>query len=342
MARALPFLLTVLLTTASSLAAPRSVARAAHARRSAPRMAVAPGDIVVMMNGLPGKMGCSVGEAVVARGMELAPTALTGPDFAGDVVDVAGTKVTLVAGGTDAADAAAVALKADCAARGKTLVAVDFTVPAAAEANARYYAAHDLSFVMGTTGADAGALSKSVLDGTHSAVIAPNMSKQIVALQAVVERAAKDFPGAFAGYALDVTESHQASKIDTSGTAKAVVASLAALQDEQIWSSANAKVSAAIEDIDKVRDEASQLDGAGGLLGKVPAEHLAGHAYHTYGLTSGDGTVRFELRHNVNGRSTYAEGVCDATLFLAAELAKGEPSTRLFDMIDVLRAGAMS
>ncbi|KAH8069271.1 4-hydroxy-tetrahydrodipicolinate reductase [Aureococcus anophagefferens] len=301
---ALAFIPLLLATPTSSLAAPRSVARAAHARRSAPRMAVAPGDIVVMMNGLPGKMGCSVGEAIVARGMELAPTALTGPDFAGDVVDVAGTS---------------------------TLVAVDFTVPAAAEANARYYAAHGLSFVMGTTGADAGALSKSVLDGTHSAVIAPNMSKQIVALQAVVERAAKDFPGAFAGYALDVTESHQASKIDTSGTAKAVVASLAALQDEQIWSSANAKVSAAIERIDKVRDEASQLDGAGGLLGKVPAEHLAGHAYHTYGLTSGDGTVRFELRHNVNGRSTYAEGVCDATLFLAAELAKGEPSTRLFD-----------
>ncbi|KAH8049841.1 4-hydroxy-tetrahydrodipicolinate reductase [Aureococcus anophagefferens] len=325
---ALAFIALLLATPTSSLAAPRSVARAAHARRSAPRMAVAPGDIVVMMNGLPGKMGCSVGEAIVARGMELAPTALTGPDFAGDVVDVAGTSVTLVAGGTDAADAAAGALKADCAARGKTLVAVDFTVPAAAEANARYYAAHGLSFVMGTTGADAGALSKSVLDGTHSAVIAPNMSKQIVALQAVVERAAKDFPGAFAGYALDVTESHQASKIDTSGTeqdkgdstsgtAKAVVASLAALQDEQIWSSANAKVSAAIERIDKVRDEASQLDGAGGLLGKVPAEHLAGHAYHTYGLTSGDGTVRFELRHNVNGRSTYAEGVCDATLFLA-------------------------
>ncbi|KAH8094106.1 4-hydroxy-tetrahydrodipicolinate reductase [Aureococcus anophagefferens] len=125
------------------------------------------------------------------------------------------------------------------------------------------------------------------------------MSKQIVALQAVVERAAKDFPGAFAGSARQ-------------GRRRV----LAALQDEQIWSSANAKVSAAIERIDKVRDEASQLDGAGGLLGK--------------------------LRHNVNGRSTYAEGVCDATLFLAAELAKGEPSTRLFDMIDVLRAGAMS
>ena len=306
---------------------------------------VEPESVVVMMNGLPGKMGNSVGEAVVARGMELAGVALTGAPFAGQTCEVEGVTVRLVAGGGADADAAAAELKADCAARGKTLVAIDFTVPAAAEANARYYAAHGISFVMGTTGADAGALSKSVLDGTHSAVIAPNMSKQIVALQAVVERAAKDFPGAFSGYTLDVTESHQSSKIDTSGTAKAVVASLAALVDEQVWSTQNKKVAEAIANIDKVRDEASQLDGAGGKLGKVPADHLPGHAYHTYGLTSDDGTVRFELRHNVNGRSTYAEGVCDATLFLAHHLqttADKDGATRLFDMIDVLRAGAMS
>lgn len=31
------------------------------------------------------------------------------------------------------------------------------------------------------------------------------------------------FPGAFSGYTLTVTESHQASKLDTSGTAKAMV-----------------------------------------------------------------------------------------------------------------------
>lgn len=36
---------------------------------------------------------------------------------------------------------------------------------------------------------------------------------------------AKTFPGAFSGYKLRVVESHQATKKDTSGTAKAVVAS---------------------------------------------------------------------------------------------------------------------
>ena len=53
--------------------------------------------------------------------------------------------------------------------------------------------------------------------------------------------------------------------------------------------------------------------------------------------------------HNVNGRSTYAEGVADACLFLAAKADAGFPRSRflglrkrLFDMIDVLQEGAMS
>lgn len=38
---------------------------------------------------------------------------------------------------------------------------------------------------------------------------------------------AESFPGAFSGYKLDVIESHQRNKADTSGTAKAVVQSFA-------------------------------------------------------------------------------------------------------------------
>ena len=104
-----------------------------------------------------------------------------------------------------------------------------------------------------------------------------------------------------------------------------------------------------MEDVEKVRNDETSLNGANGRLGKVPAEHLMGHAYHTYALTSADGTVTFELRHNVNGRSTYAEGVADACLFLAAKADAGFPRSRflgrrkrLFDMIDVLQEGAMS
>ena len=57
------------------------------------------------------------------------------------------------------------------------------------------------------------------------AVIAPQMGKQVVAFQAAMKLMATNFPGAFKGYTLTVTESHQASKVDTSGTAKAIVES---------------------------------------------------------------------------------------------------------------------
>jgi len=300
---------------------------------------------VVMMNGLPGKMGYSVAEACIARGMELADVALTGPEFAGVAVDTSRIpSVKLVAGGSPEADEAGADLAARCKAAGKTLVAIDFTAPVAALPNAEFYARHGMGFVMGTTGADAAALAATVDGGSHAAVIAPNMSKQIVALQAALERAAKDFPGAFSGYELSVVESHQKAKVDTSGTAKAVVASLVSLNDESVYSATDPKVTKAIENIELVRDDAAAASGMDGRLGKVPAEHLPGHAYHTYALTSGDGTVRFELRHNVNGRSTYAEGVADAVLFLASRLKEGPgPSgRRVFDMIDVLKAGAMS
>ena len=52
---------------------------------------------------------------------------------------------------------------------------------------------------------------------------------QVVAFQATLELMAQQFPGAFAGYKLEVTESHQRQKADTSGTAKAVIASIAKL-----------------------------------------------------------------------------------------------------------------
>lgn len=42
----------------------------------------------------------------------------------------------------------------------------------------------------------------------------------------MMEMMAEQFPGAFSGYTLAVTESHQRTKADTSGTAKAVVGSL--------------------------------------------------------------------------------------------------------------------
>lgn len=52
---------------------------------------------------------------------------------------------------------------------------------------------------------------------------------QIVAFQAMMEYMSNNFPGAFSGYKLEVTESHQRTKVDTSGTAKDVITSFAKL-----------------------------------------------------------------------------------------------------------------
>ena len=55
------------------------------------------------------------------------------------------------------------------------------------------------------------------------------MGKPIVVFQAMIDSAAKAFPNALKGYKLDVVESHQTGKADTSGTAKAVVESMGGL-----------------------------------------------------------------------------------------------------------------
>lgn len=319
--------------------------------------AVSASDITVMMNGLSGKMGLDVAAACMRRGMTLAPIALTAPGTAG-AFELDDTR-----GGTahvecfDGAEAAGVAekvasLRDACAASGGLLIAIDYTHPSCVNTNAAFYAASGVPFVMGTTGGDRDALAASVRDSTtHAAVIAPNMGKQIVALQAAVARMAAEFPGAFAGYTLETVESHQSAKADTSGTAKAVVASLATLVDPAAadvggfaadGDKTNAIVGKAIEDIERVRDEPTQLDGAGGRLSPVTPAAIAGHAYHTYKLTSEDGSVEFQLRHNVDGRGTYAEGTADAVAFLARRVAAGfaaPGAQRLFSMIDVLESG---
>ncbi len=158
------------------------------------------------------------------------------------------------------------------------------------------------------------------------------MCKQIVALQAALAQMASDFPGAFQGYALRIVESHQASKADTSGTAKAVADSLAALCGAPFDHAA----------IVRVRDPVAQLAGGGPAhegVSPVPEAALGGHAFHTYSLAA-DG-VEFQIRHNVAGRATYAEGTIDAVSFLARQVA-AKSEQRVFSMTDVLKAGGMN
>merc|ERR1711907_666495 len=191
--------------------------------RQTTKMAAAP--VTVMMNGLPGAMGKEVSAACIRRGFSIAKYAITGPGMPGavEVDDLEGgskTTVQLIVAGTPEADAAAVELTASL---GNKLIAIDFTHPTAVNPNSEFYAKHGIAYIMGTTGGDREKLMQVTQEAGLYAVIAPNMCKQIVAFQATMESMAKNFPGAFGGYSLDITESHQSGKADTSGTAKAMV-----------------------------------------------------------------------------------------------------------------------
>lgn len=285
----------------------------------------ASGSIAVMMNGLPGAMGHEVAAACLRRGFQLTPVALTGPDCPAEVDVIEGdhrVKVRLVA--PEKADECKAAIAEMQAKYGKGLIIVDFTHPSAVNTNADLYSSAQSSFVMGTTGGDRAKLQKVTEDSSTYAVIAPNMCKQIVAFQATMERMSSDFPGAFGGYKMSLVESHQSTKADTSGTAKAMVSSFNKLGTEAFQ----------VEDIQKIRKPEEQTS-----IG-VPKEHLNGHAWHTYTLTSPDGSVEFQFKHNVCGRRTYAEGVADAVQFLADKVMAGSKK-RVFSMIDVLSEGKM-
>jgi 4-hydroxy-tetrahydrodipicolinate reductase len=268
-----------------------------------------------MINGLPGKVAGVIARHVLADPrFTFIPCSFTGPEIRQDEDTVQGTAVRLIR--PDGREAALAELRRSHA----RFLSVDYTHPTAVNANAEFYCRHGLPFVMGTTGGDRKALEETVRRSDIAAVIAPNMAKQIVGFQAMMEFAAQSFPDLFKGYRLEIRESHQKGKADTSGTARAMVGYFNRLG-----------IPFREEQIEMERDPRIQKTGWG-----VPEEHLAGHGWHTYRLTSADGTVRFEFTHNVNGREIYASGTMDALIYLDHQLAAGARG-RVFTMIDVLK-----
>jgi 4-hydroxy-tetrahydrodipicolinate reductase len=197
---------------------------------------------------------------------------------------------------------------------------VDYTHPNAVNDNASFYCDNGIPFVMGTTGGDRALLVDTVNKSDVVAVIAPNMAKQIVAFQAMMEYAAETFPEVFKGYHLEIKESHQQGKADTSGTAKAMMSYFNKLG-----------IPFTKDQIVMERDPKVQRTEWG-----IPEAYLKGHGWHTYTLRSEDGTVFFQLTHNVNGRDIYAAGTLDAIHFLSKKVAQGAKG-RAFTMIDVLK-----
>jgi len=275
--------------------------------------------VLVMINGLPGNVAATMARAAVSDPrFQLIPASLTGPDIPDPFVRIDSIDIPLIK------PEARETVVSDIRQQYGNFIAIDYTHPSAVNANARLYIQHHIPFVMGTTGGDRQALEKEVSQGDVPAVIAPNMAKQIVGFQAMMAFAADQFPGLFTGYTLEIKESHQQTKADTSGTAKAMVGYFNRLG-----------VDFKPEQIQQIRDPEIQK-----TQWQVPEPYLSGHGWHTYTLTASDGSALFEFKHNVNGRQIYVEGTFDAVLFLQKQLADPRVTRRLFTMMDVLNSPA--
>lgn len=272
----------------------------------------------VMMSGLPGKMTTKVAEHLIKdKRFKLFSLAFTGEDVERKTVKIGNMVIGLIPPhGRDSA------VIEDIRKNHAPLIIVDFTQRDAGNLNAEFYCRHEIPFVMGTTGVDQDALVRAVRGSNISAVYAPNMAKQIVAFQAMMEYAAQNFPKAFVGFSLEITESHQQGKKDTSGTARAMVKYFNALG-----------IPFTENQIIMIRDPYFQEKEMG-----IPKEALSGHGWHTYTLRSADGTVLFQFTHNVNGRDPYARGTLDAIIFLDQQIKAGSKG-KVYSMIDVLKVG---
>lgn len=271
--------------------------------------------INVMINGLPGNVSKVIaGHIQGDRRFNLLSWSLTGPEIEASFCEVGGGTVNLIR--PDGRDA----LLTDLGRTANPFTVVDFTHPSAVNDNAACYCRHGLPFVMGTTGGDRNSLIETVEASQTSAVIAPNMAKQIVGFQAMMEWAARTFPDLFRGYTLTIRESHQRGKADTSGTAKAMVGYFNRLG-----------LDFSADDIEMERDPRRQAEEWG-----IAEDFLKGHGWHTYTLMSEDQTVKFEFIHNVSGRDIYAQGTMDAVVYLDQKVRAGQRG-KVFSMIDVLK-----
>ncbi len=271
--------------------------------------------IKIMLNGLPGNVAAIIASHLIADNrFHMIPFSLTGPEITAAAQQIGSADIALVR--PEARNKLISKLKD----KEGPFITIDYTVPAAVNDNARFYCDNWLPFVMGTTGGDRDLLAETVRSSAVSAVIAPNMAKQIVGFQAMMAYAADHFPGLFSGYSLEIVESHQQGKIDTSGTAKAMVGYFNKLG-----------IPFSENQIKKVRDPEVQKNRL-----EIPEAHLGGHGWHTYTLESADKTARFSFTHNINGRDIYAEGTADAVMFLGKKIAEGQTGN-VYSMIDVLK-----
>ncbi len=261
--------------------------------------------IPVVLSGLPGSMSTEAMKAIRAQpDMKLLPYALTGPT----------TKESPYDGILLVSPADHEACLRELLSTHQDLLAVDFSRADMAK-QAGLYATVGVPFVYGGTIGNRTAAEETVRASHVSTVIAPNMSKQLVAWAAALEVLAHEFPGAFAGYRGHIRESHQQTKKDPSGTGRA-------------WAQILVELGIVFDDMESVREPAMQRE-----LG-IPDGALGSHAYHWVGLSNGGMGIGFYTR--VDGRQTYADGAVDAIRYLNRKMHEGSRG-EVFGMADVLR-----
>jgi dihydrodipicolinate reductase len=130
-----------------------------------------------------------------------------------------------------------------------------------------------------------------VASTTFPVVLCPNTNILMLKFMAMLAKNGR----LFEGYRIELTESHQAEKRSTPGTAVAIAQSLGL----------------PAEDVVSVRDQDEQLTTL-----RIPPEHLGRHAVHSIAID--DGACRVLLETRVYGSSPYAEGVSKIVSAVAA------------------------
>ncbi|MEI7451964.1 MAG: dihydrodipicolinate reductase C-terminal domain-containing protein [Candidatus Falkowbacteria bacterium] len=276
----------------------------------------------VLVNGLPGKMAWQIAlEIINSDDLELIPFGLTGPEITIKSIVCDGMTIKLFHFSERA--------KLIEVLHGKQPdIVVDFTAPVAVKDNFDFYLENHWPFVLGTTFGEFDGLDdyiKRLMKGNSlNAVIASNMAKEVVAMMAMIEYAATNFPDAFKGCSLKIVESHQGTKKDPSGTAISLIKFFNKLGLPFVK-----------EEIKKMRTEEEH-----DIFG-VPVDHRGRHGWHTYSIEKQDGSVFLEFKHNVNGGQAYISGVMDAIRFLAKVEEVGGAFGEAFSMVDVLRGTSL-
>ena len=166
-------------------------------------------------------------------------------------------------------------------ARGRPVIAVDFSTPDALMSNAEFFASMGFNSVIGTSGGDLEKLAKLANGSGTNITYAPNMAPAVVSVQYAIGEYAKRFPNCLGFCEAYCHESHQEAKgSKTSATAKEIM--------RLFGKELGARVMG--EGINRIRDKDMQR-----RIG-VPEKYLDGHGWHTYFLVARDEKGQEQIR----------------------------------------------